>query len=200
MAEVRRPYRKDSALATHKPYFSTMHLRRIWAERSGAGYAVLAAVLKCGGHKGEYVPAYQRRPSLTPLAAPPPRPTPRLTPRYGILWYAGRGDAQKGGSVLVRSSFVALPGSSLVATKSPPLMVVSNEAPCFFAKHYLVRPEGLRSLPFCSAAEWAGPLWGNSCRQIPPVLLRSARTPTAGACSEGRCLPTMPGASVMKRP
>ena len=29
---------------------------------------------------------------------------PRLTPLYGILWYAGRGDAQKGGSVLVRSS------------------------------------------------------------------------------------------------
>ena len=68
-----------------------------------------------------------------PLPPPPPRPTPPgLPPAMVSHWTSGRGGAQKGGSVLVRSSILDIPVSSFVATKSPPLQVVSAGASCCF--------------------------------------------------------------------
>ena len=54
--------------------------------------------------------------------------------------------------------FLDIPVSSFVATKSPPLEVVSNEVACFFAKHYLWHGPGAAGLPFSSTAGWAGHL------------------------------------------
>ncbi len=54
-----------------------------------------------------------------PSPLPLPDPPPRLTPRYGTPLDVREGDAQEGGSVPVRSSLVALHGSSLRRYRKP---------------------------------------------------------------------------------
>ena len=59
---------------------------------------------------------------------PPCRPPPGLPPAMVSHWTSGWGGAQKGGSVLVRSSILDIPVSSFVATKSPPCIIRSKTA------------------------------------------------------------------------
>ena len=65
------------------------------------------------------------------LAASPLGLSPQAYPPLRYLLYSERGDAQKGGSVLVSSSLLGVHASSIVATKSPPLPSGSVCAACF---------------------------------------------------------------------